>query len=1348
MSEIFINYRRDDSRGHAGRLYDRLEKKFGKDKIFMDIDHIEPGKKFPEVIQENLNSMYVAIILIGKQWLNITDATGQRRLDDPEDWVRLEIEEILSRHVLAIPVLVDGAAMPAPLHLPSSIISLAKHNAFEISDIRFHYDVDNLIKKLEKELSYQAPPTTSLFHTIPQEIKDRNQNEEINQVTKTILEEQKTTNKSLEQNFGEISLEHENINEKSNQFPSRSAEQHTEIITAINGLKASLPDPKGNELNKLITIQLDRARDFIRDIRANDALELLVSLEATISNCDNYTRFRWHTNIGACYLLLDQREEAAEQYLTAYNFAKDEEKAVANKIRAHLLINQFDYGLKESEKALRNYPDSGIVWAMYIKVKQLLNEEFDLSLLPVALQNDSTILLMLADLKLVEKDFEDSFNLTRKAFDLDNSSIDVKRAMLISAISWATADEVKSYFRQIRSEQYDALKYAVNSFNDIRAFLGSIQSKPVFIEVAHNLTVAIELLGNQEQKKDITAYAFSSYPDEHAFIKYKIKEFEELGDIDSIRELTDNFLNDLEKPVLYLLAEISANKGNLEWNEKILKKINAGILEKRELDELFGLRICALWRSGNKLDAIKLARDNLAQIKASPALLSFYIRMIDEHGDSNERDKMLLLCSNLPENFSSDDIVQFADLFYDFGKYFEAANFYSRLIELPADDYLTKRYLDSLIKSDQRAKALVVLERISNEIREQLPFRRFEAILARASGDLDKLENILEQELKLLPSDSGVALDYISTLYRKNKTKELYDYLAQNPTFGHIIEANEIEIAKYQIVQGLEYEAMLRMYTLFRSNPNSSEIAGYYFLLLIQTKKSDVFKSLRKVEPGTAVYLESDRYNKVVVIEPRHLSEGGGWPECINEESKIAKRLSSHCVGDFVEIEIGIEIHKAKITNIKSMFIFAFDYAHKVIADSASSVGPVWSMNLQKLDGEFDFNPILKSLKSRRQHVERVFNVCDEKKFPLQIIADAIGVDIVTLLLEWPFKHFDLFVSTGVSEELENCKKVIEKGEKSYVIDITGLIELNRLGLLPEILEIIGRPLVSASLKEQLLGLIHVQKNTNPDGFASEINGRIQYQEIPEQYLDERKSFLDKLLRFIDDYCEVSPVMGPDVIGEQLAFIDELIGYPLKDAIYLSLERQAVLISEDGAFNSLAKSIGVTTSTCIQPLLMVLRERKIITEDEYSRCILDKLNRRHDFTSVTANDLLWAAKLCPKTVSPGIESAFQTFRKSTLDWVSGLRVGSLFLKLAAKYITPDVLYRYYQLLLDCLSSGREDSSYIIKESLRVYLVNSLSEIQDKKAKLIIKKFGSILVPQPFPLKIKPIVLAIKKAFPY
>jgi len=149
MSGIFISYRRSDSAPHAGRLHDRLCDYFGPDKVFMDVDDIKPGADFVSLIGEKVASCDALIAIIGKGWLT-RDKKGASRLDDPTDFVRLEVEHALKRDILLIPALVEGAEMPRAEDLPGPLGELSQRQAVELSDKDFQYGVDKILAVLEK----------------------------------------------------------------------------------------------------------------------------------------------------------------------------------------------------------------------------------------------------------------------------------------------------------------------------------------------------------------------------------------------------------------------------------------------------------------------------------------------------------------------------------------------------------------------------------------------------------------------------------------------------------------------------------------------------------------------------------------------------------------------------------------------------------------------------------------------------------------------------------------------------------------------------------------------------------------------------------------------------------------------------------------------------------------------------------------------------------------------------------------------------------------------------------------------------------------------------------------------
>jgi hypothetical protein len=159
---IFLSYRRDDSGGHVGRLYDALSAKFGSTRIFVDIDHISAGQDFVQVVDDAVARCAVLLVVIGKRWAG-TGRVGKRRIDNPGDFVRLEVAGGLRRQGLRIiPVLVGGAMMPGPTELPDDIKDLARRNAFELSDTRWKEDVTRLITQLDQALGPIAAPKVTV----------------------------------------------------------------------------------------------------------------------------------------------------------------------------------------------------------------------------------------------------------------------------------------------------------------------------------------------------------------------------------------------------------------------------------------------------------------------------------------------------------------------------------------------------------------------------------------------------------------------------------------------------------------------------------------------------------------------------------------------------------------------------------------------------------------------------------------------------------------------------------------------------------------------------------------------------------------------------------------------------------------------------------------------------------------------------------------------------------------------------------------------------------------------------------------------------------------------------------
>ncbi len=150
---IFMSYRRADTSWAAVSLFDRLADQFGRDNIFKDVDSIDLGEDFIEAITTAVGSSDALLALIGNQWLTVTDQNGRRRLDNPGDFVRLEIEAALTHGVRVIPILVDGAQMPREDQLPESLAPLVRRQALELSPNRFGSDFQRLLPVLNRAIT-------------------------------------------------------------------------------------------------------------------------------------------------------------------------------------------------------------------------------------------------------------------------------------------------------------------------------------------------------------------------------------------------------------------------------------------------------------------------------------------------------------------------------------------------------------------------------------------------------------------------------------------------------------------------------------------------------------------------------------------------------------------------------------------------------------------------------------------------------------------------------------------------------------------------------------------------------------------------------------------------------------------------------------------------------------------------------------------------------------------------------------------------------------------------------------------------------------------------------------------
>ncbi len=167
MPGIFISYRRQDTLAEARAVYERLRGEFGHERVFIDLEGLDYGVDFVEQLERQLQDCQVLLALIGPHWLDLPDGRGGRRIDDENDFVRIELRTALARGVRVVPVLINGALMPRTVDLPADLHALLKRHAMELDFKRFDGDMGRLVGSLKRTAGAATLPATLAESRLP-----------------------------------------------------------------------------------------------------------------------------------------------------------------------------------------------------------------------------------------------------------------------------------------------------------------------------------------------------------------------------------------------------------------------------------------------------------------------------------------------------------------------------------------------------------------------------------------------------------------------------------------------------------------------------------------------------------------------------------------------------------------------------------------------------------------------------------------------------------------------------------------------------------------------------------------------------------------------------------------------------------------------------------------------------------------------------------------------------------------------------------------------------------------------------------------------------------------------------
>jgi len=227
----------------------------------------------------------------------------------------------------------------------------------------------------------------------------------------------------------------------------------------------------------------------------------------------------------------------------------------------------------------------------------------------------------------------------------------------------------------------------------------------------------------------------------------------------------------------------------------------------------------------------------------------------------------------------------------------------------------------------------------------------------------------------------------------------------------------------------------------------------------------------------------------------------------------------------------------------------------------------------------------------------------------------------------------------------------------------------------------------------------------------------------------------------------VTPVIGPKTITKHHRTLESLLDSATLDAVYLALERDAALLSDDGGLRLSVPSVGLTDSLPVQPLLMFAMDQGALTHEAYVDVVMDKIARKHDFTTIRTEDLVAVVRRKPSTVSASVAATLDTLRSPTLELNSGVQVCGEFLASIVPMCPPAVTKAYFELALEVLQQGRPSHVEAIHRALADAIKHGMESIPKKRAAPLRRQLGTLLdalLPQQQRIRMTAVALSVKE----
>lgn len=1058
----------------------------------------------------------------------------------------------------------------------------------------------------------------------------------------------------------------------------KASNRHQELQTKIAGIERLLTSSGTSigggpsDLVDEIKAEIDYCRDLIVQNRPAHALEILVRLKQRAwSSSDANARFRITTNIGAAKLSLQNNNEAAEDFITAYAIKSDEEKAICNLTLAYLLLDRDSDALVISRQAIQQFPNSKTAWALHINALTSCEPDTDpVALIPQQVKDSDEVCFAIAHFFRKRGNLAQALEwLTRAASNKNASHSDINSARATALVEQLIAKDCFFPGAPLAHGDFENLSTA-------KKLLEELWSKFRYTEIARqqlahclNLVCVYLVLENFDEAERIVDQGLIVDNTNTELLRHKIQLQLRRGDPSGAQKLLQSVPANLFPSQSLLMAEVLRElKKPAEALELLERNLGTAPIGDVLTETLIGIVNVTVEMKGFET-ALHKAREFLIQFPNEIRLATFAAGLANNAKLPEQVPALLTQASTLAEASGKlSDKLLLADAYQDCKIYDKAYEIYKLHAPTERDGRLLRRLLIALFETDRRREAINLIDSLPEEIRGRPFFEKLLGVIHERAGDLPLARNAFESFLQHNPHDFATRLRWIEILDRLRDTKPIREYLEELSDLSKFNVPEKAALTLLYQRYGMERKALEIGYETLCRFPDALEpnLAWLQMFFPNKTLPEEILKTDTIGEDSIFVLQNHEGKKSTYSISPQAFVPALSVRLAPDHPlAKVALGRRQGDAFDYSSNEFSKEVFN--VLEVKHKYLYALHDSMEHFETRFPDSKAIMRVNLEGPPGsEGSLRPIFRALDKRAEKTNAIEAFYFRDHFPLCTVARLAGCNVIDLWRSFmSAEKFHLACCMGTFEEREEAEKLIRASKNGCILEPLSLFTIHALKVCDDISRLTGKLGVTQATLDVYRALIEDRKSHGPDGFMTLAKTGDQYvrQEISAEDIEKDIHRWEEVLVWAETNCEIIPAIAKeDPLSSQAKRLLEVLGKAFGDTLLAASGSGRLLISDDWYFRQVAKAAFGVNGVWLQVLLMVCQLDNWIDRNKYNDAVCSLLESNYDFVSIDANLLVSLARKEEWQVTPRFNKVASSLDLRRNELASALRVARRFLR--------------------------------------------------------------------------------------